>query len=794
MDTARDEHRTAILAQPRGPDDLSGFSERLLELLPAAVYICDAGGVIVRYNRRAAELWGRRPRPGDTDQRFCGSYRLYRVNGDPLAHAATPMAEVLRTGSAARDQEVVIERPDGTRVVVLVNIDPLHGADGALVGAVNCFKDITARKQAEAEREVLLARTRRHGEQVQALARASLAINASADLDGLLHAITDRAREIVGAHQAAVTMAVGGDWSHAVTAVSLSDKYARYRGFDGQPDGSGIYAEVYRTKRPMRLTQAELEAHPLWRGFGRHAGEHPPLRGWLAAPLIGRDGRSLGLLQVSDRYEGKFTAEDEAVMVQLAQLASVAIENARAEQALRDSEERYRRLVDLSPDALFVSLDSRIVHASRALLRLLGATEQPDRVIGRSPFDFIAPEDRPAALDRLRRLLDAGEPAPPVEQRWRRLDGSPVEVEAAAAPLPWGGGIGVQVVLRDLTERRRAEEALRHQLELMRTITDNAASGLFLMDRRGHPTFINPAVERMTGLTLEEIKDAPLHDALHHTYPDGRPFPMAECPIDRSAETLVPIRNHEDVFIRKDGTFFPVSCNVAPLERDGERVGAVIEVTDITERRRAEERQRLLLAELNHRVKNALAVVQAIAERTGAGATTVAEFIAAFRGRLGALAAAHSLLTQGDWQGVGLAALARAALAPYLGGDDGRFRLALEDVALKPAVALTLASVLHELVTNAAKYGALSASAGRVTLTASGERAPGGGELRVTWEEAGGPAVRRPEKTGFGTAMIAQAIGYQHDGMVELDWRPEGLVCRLALPLAEATGAGDGQA
>jgi PAS domain S-box-containing protein len=143
VDTVRDDYRTAALAQSRGPDNPFGFSERLLELLPAAVYICDAGGTIVRYNRRAAELWGRRPKPGDTDQRFCGSYRLYRVNGDPLAHAATPMAEVLRTGSTARDQEVVIERPDGTRVVVLVNIDPLHGADGALVGAVNCFQDIT---------------------------------------------------------------------------------------------------------------------------------------------------------------------------------------------------------------------------------------------------------------------------------------------------------------------------------------------------------------------------------------------------------------------------------------------------------------------------------------------------------------------------------------------------------------------------------------------------------------------------------------------------------------------------
>ncbi|WP_337134803.1 GAF domain-containing protein, partial [Staphylococcus aureus] len=90
------------------------------------------------------------------------------------------------------------------------------------------------------------------------------------------------------------------NWAQAITAVSLSDKYARWRTYDVQPDGSGIYAEVCRTNRPMRLTQAELESHPLWRGFGAHAAEHPPLQGWLAAPFVGRDGRNIGLLQLSD--------------------------------------------------------------------------------------------------------------------------------------------------------------------------------------------------------------------------------------------------------------------------------------------------------------------------------------------------------------------------------------------------------------------------------------------------------------------------------------------------------------
>ncbi|HEX2093073.1 MAG TPA: ATP-binding protein [Longimicrobiaceae bacterium] len=121
----------------------------LLDLLPAAVYVCDASGVIKRYNRRAAELWGHAPCCGDTDQRFCGAYRLYHMNGTPLPHADTPMAEVLRTGVPVRDQEVEIERPDGSRVTVLVNIAPLRNELGELVGAVNCFQDITERKAVE---------------------------------------------------------------------------------------------------------------------------------------------------------------------------------------------------------------------------------------------------------------------------------------------------------------------------------------------------------------------------------------------------------------------------------------------------------------------------------------------------------------------------------------------------------------------------------------------------------------------------------------------------------------------
>jgi PAS domain S-box-containing protein len=122
---------------------------RLVELMPVAVYVCDTSGIIQSYNNRAVELWGREPRPGDTAQRYCGSLRLYSSAGKLVPHEESKMAEVLKTGVQACDLEVVIERPDGSRITVLVNIAPLRNGDGELVGAMNCFQDITERKQME---------------------------------------------------------------------------------------------------------------------------------------------------------------------------------------------------------------------------------------------------------------------------------------------------------------------------------------------------------------------------------------------------------------------------------------------------------------------------------------------------------------------------------------------------------------------------------------------------------------------------------------------------------------------
>ena len=182
------------------------------------------------------------------------------------------------------------------------------------------------------------------------------------------------------------------------------------------------------------------------------------------------------------------------------------------------------------------------------------------------------------------------------------------------------------------------------------------------------------------------------------------------------------------------------------------------------------------------------AVVQVLAERSAAKATSAAECIEAFRGRLQALNAAHHALIAEHWNWASLTSLVRTTLEPYLGEGD-RIRVDVQDLRLNPEFALTLALGLNELATNAAKYGAFANPNGRVTLTARVESGESGDELRLVWQEDGGPAVDAPAVAGFGTTMLSQAVEYQHEGKVELDWRKEGLVCRLKLPLARAVSS-----
>jgi two-component sensor histidine kinase len=206
---------------------------------------------------------------------------------------------------------------------------------------------------------------------------------------------------------------------------------------------------------------------------------------------------------------------------------------------------------------------------------------------------------------------------------------------------------------------------------------------------------------------------------------------------------------------------------------------------DITARKAAEAHQRLLINELNHRVKNTLSIVQGLAAQSFRKLAGADEALRAFDARLNALAAAHSLLTAGNWEAARLEDTIRSAIAATLGPDDERVTLAGPDLALPPQAAVSLAMLVHELSTNAIKYGALSSANGRVAVDWAVEDELDRRKLTVRWRESGGPPVAPPTRRGFGTRLIERGISAEGGNKAVLEFEPDGLACTIVTRIGE---------
>ena len=235
-----------------------------------------------------------------------------------------------------------------------------------------------------------------------------------------------------------------------------------------------------------------------------------------------------------------------------------------------------------------------------------------------------------------------------------------------------------------------------------------------------------------------------------------------------------------------------IGAAAASIDANRHVVGLSGVTVDITDRKSAEERQTLLVREVDHRARNALAVVQSIIRLTRAESKEA--YIAAVEGRITALSRAHVLLSQSRWQGANLSRILDEELAPYRRSDVDKIATSGPEVFLEPATAQILALALHELATNAAKYGALSSTFGRVNL--SWDLGPD--HLVLQWAESGGPSVRPPSSEGYGTRVIGASVERQLDGSATFDWHPDGLRFTMSIPLGEKgkpeeSGAGERQ-
>jgi two-component system CheB/CheR fusion protein len=333
---------------------------------------------------------------------------------------------------------------------------------------------------------------------------------------------------------------------------------------------------------------------------------------------------------------------------------------------------------------------------------------------------------------------------------------------------------GVVVTFTDISGRKQAEEALRANEERLRKVVETDAIGVLFFDKEGTVIDANQAFLHMTGYSRREVQAREL------TWRTMTPPEWTEVSEEQMKQLEATGRTgpYEKEYILKDGSRSWMLFVGADL---GD--GTIVEYSiDISDRKRAEQERELLAAELSHRVKNTLAVVQALAMQTDGRIDSAEAYREAFVGRLQALARAHGLLLDANWRSADLKALVEQATTAYRVDHPQMIEVEGEPVTITPKQGLGLSLVLHELATNAVKYGALSRHDGRLRVSWQVEHASDR-RVRLRWQERNGSKVEPPREKGFGTQLIERACTFELEGEVELDYAPEGLTWEVVFPL-----------
>ena len=451
-------------------------------------------------------------------------------------------------------------------------------------------------------------------------------------------------------------------------------------------------------------------------------------------------------------------------------------------------------ILDMLPIATFIC-DARgtIIQYNSRAVEIWGGAPDP----GQTHEEFTAnirfrEVDGTPTGSLLTGVLSTGTPVRDAERIVERADGKRVTVSANIDPLRDAKGelVGAISCFIDITERTRMNAALEQsrlrafeQEQLLAATYEHASIGISEIAADGTFLRVNEAVCEITGLSREQHLATKLFD---RTLPEDSDADREG--FRKQVEGELEFYSVEKRLIRGDGRVVWLSVRSTPVRADnGELLYIVRVVQDITERKASERRQKLLVDELNHRVKNTLATVQSLASQTARGAPTPALFREAFEGRLIALSKAHDQLTVHHWERADLRALLSGSLAPYTVAGAERIVLRGEDVELRPRAVLTLAMVFHELTTNAAKYGALSVPGGHIEIQWQLVTGADGPALKIDWLETGGPPVVAPQRRGFGSKLVEGSVAAEHGGSARLTFDPAGLRCAIVMPQGTGT-------
>ncbi len=433
-----------------------------------------------------------------------------------------------------------------------------------------------------------------------------------------------------------------------------------------------------------------------------------------------------------------------------------------------------------------VARDSTLVQMNPAGLQMIEA-DGPATVVGRNVFDLIAPECRDFWRQQHQRVCD-GE-----KLSWEfdliSLAGHRRHMETHAVPMRFPGakgeagpGFAQLAVTRDITERKRLERVNQEAEQRLHDVLEALPTAVYTTDATGKLTYYNQACVDFAG-RVPCIGSDEWCVTWRLYWPDGTPMRHDQCSMASALSENRPIQGPEALAERPDGTLVPFLAYPAPLRNpQGEVIGAVNMMVDITERKLAEDHRQLLLNELNHRVKNTLATVQSIAAQSFRRDIRN-EGYQWFEGRLIALSKAHDVLSRENWQAAELRELIVQAVAPFQSPERHRFLLDGPALRLRPKHALALAMALHELCTNAAKYGALSRDGGQVRIHWQLAGDEEGQCLQLRWEEAGGPVVAAPQRKGFGSRLLERGLAGELDARVRLAFLKAGVLFDMEVPL-----------
>ncbi len=447
-------------------------------------------------------------------------------------------------------------------------------------------------------------------------------------------------------------------------------------------------------------------------------------------------------------------------------IVSETTDRVRFERALQASEERLRAIVTQSSAGIAVSdLTGRLLSVNRRYCEILGYPE--DELAGLRMQDLTFADDLPENERLFAQLAETGQGFD-IESRYVRKDGGLVWVANSVSALrDENGNIRQAVaVVVDITDRKRAQE-IANSLAAIIASSNDAILGI---DLDMTITSWNAAAERLYGYTGAEA----IGRSVLMLVPDDRKD--EEPAILRQVSAGLKVEPYETKRRRKDGNLVDVLLSVSPiLGSSGKPIGASKIAHDITARKQAERLQTVLVGELSHRVKNVLATVIAIARQTLGRDEATREKAEAFEARLTSMARAHDLLLQGDWQRANLRSVVEQALSPY---PPERFVIAGAPLTLPPTAAVSFSLALHELATNAAKYGALSVPEGIVSINWTATDGPPQG-IRLRWQEMHGPTVTPPTRTGFGSRLVERLLASELGGEARITYFPQGVVCEI---------------